>query len=140
MIIEILNPCGIQTREECSRLRSLSVPWKGSASPSPSSCSSALPSSPPSSSFFRSRQRWKKWEIREIYLCYFSSWCQFVGHFGSFLGHFGSFLGHVLVFLFLAKNVSLLFYYFFHLWVTDKRAMENVLFHLSLKFYKAICT
>ena len=69
--IEILNPCEIQTRGECSRLRSLSVPWKGSASSSPSSCSSALPSSPPSSSFFRSRQRWKKWEIREIYLCYF---------------------------------------------------------------------
>ena len=43
-------------------------------------------------------QRCQKWEILEIYLCYFLlAGSYFLGHFGSFLGHFGSswvILGH----------------------------------------------
>ena len=40
---------------------------------------------------------------------------EILGHFWAIFVNFGSFLGHFFVLIFLAKNVSLLFYHFLHL-------------------------
>ena len=68
-------------------------------------------------------QRCKKWEILEIYLCYFLAGANFwailghfwailaiLGHFWAILSHFGSFLGHFLVLIFFGqKFISAIF-------------------------------
>ena len=71
------------------------------------------------------RQRCKKWEIREIYLCYFLVGANFwailaiLGHFWAILGNFDSFLGYFGPFFganfFVQKFYLCYFYYFLHL-------------------------